>query len=237
VGEPVELAAHGVAPVHDGMPPAGLAGGPPAGEGLAVVGEFVVDDLEVSGGVVGIMEAVGDGELGGVGGVVMTEDAEPATGVDGAVLGGIADEPEGGAGPPGEPAQVVEVAVGGGGGSVDDEDGAGVEGAVWGSSWARYQASVSVGMPVAAARCGRLRLDGGADDSPAGGVPGVAGGGHGGGLAGAGPADGALDAVSAGAERAHEVALLVGELWLSGKGLVDGGGGDEGGAPWCRPWR
>jgi hypothetical protein len=76
---------------------------------------------------------------------------------------------------------------------------------------------------------GGLAFDRGADDSPAGGLPGVAGGGHGGGLPGTRPADGALGAVSAGAEGAHEVALLVGELWLAGKGLIDGGAGDEGG--------
>jgi hypothetical protein len=82
----------------------------------------------------------------------LAENAEHAAGIDGAVLGGIADEPQGGTGLGGEPAQPVEVTVGDGGGLVDDEDGAGVEGAVWGSSWARYQARVSVGMPVAAAR-------------------------------------------------------------------------------------
>jgi hypothetical protein len=32
VGEPVELAAHGIRPVHDGMLLAGFVGGPPAGE-------------------------------------------------------------------------------------------------------------------------------------------------------------------------------------------------------------
>jgi hypothetical protein len=49
-GEPVELAAHGIAPVHDGVVEAGLVCGPPAGESLAVVVEFVVDDVEVPGG-------------------------------------------------------------------------------------------------------------------------------------------------------------------------------------------
>ena len=77
---------------------------------------------------------------------------------------------------------------------------------------------------------GGLALDGGADDPPAGGLPGVAGGGHGGGLAGTGPADSALDAVPAGAQGAHEVALLVAELWLPGEHSVDDGGGDKGGA-------
>src|SRR4029453_10544375 len=51
VREPVELAAHGVAPVDDGMRPAGLVGGPPAREGLAVEVELVIDDVEVAGGV------------------------------------------------------------------------------------------------------------------------------------------------------------------------------------------
>src|ERR687891_241346 len=221
VGEPVELVAHGVAPIHDGVLAAGLVGGPPAGEGLAVEVELVVDDVEVSGGVeaverggdvagpqgvgggavVGIPHPVSDSELGGVGGVMMAEDAEHAAGFDGAVLSGIADEPQAGTGVAGEPAEPVEVAVGDGGGFVDDADGA-----------------------------GGLAFDGGADDSPARGLPGVAGGGHGGGFAGTGAADGALDAVSAGAEGAYELALLVGELWLPGKGLIDGGGGDEGGA-------
>jgi hypothetical protein len=77
---------------------------------------------------VGIMDPVGDGELGGVGGLVLAEDAEHAAGFDGAVLGGIADEAQAGTRLPGEPAQSVEVAVGDGGGLVDDEDGAGVEG-------------------------------------------------------------------------------------------------------------
>jgi hypothetical protein len=49
VDEPVELVAHGVAPVDDGMVLAGLVGGPPAAEGLAVGVEFVVDDVEVTG--------------------------------------------------------------------------------------------------------------------------------------------------------------------------------------------
>jgi hypothetical protein len=43
VDEPVELAAHGVAPVDDGMLPAGLVGGPPAAERLPVEVELVVD--------------------------------------------------------------------------------------------------------------------------------------------------------------------------------------------------
>jgi hypothetical protein len=77
---------------------------------------------------VGIPHPVGDGELGGVGGMVLAEDAEHAASFDGAVLGGIADEPQGGARLSGEPAQSVEVAVADGGGLVDDEHGAGVEG-------------------------------------------------------------------------------------------------------------
>jgi hypothetical protein len=72
VGEPVELAAHGVAPVHDGMLEAGLVGSPPAGEGLAVEVELVVDDVEVSGGVE-VVERRGDvaGAYGVGGGAVM----------------------------------------------------------------------------------------------------------------------------------------------------------------------
>ena len=85
-------------------------------------------------------------------------------------------------------------------------------------------------MPVAAEGTGGLAFDGGADDPPAGGLPGVSGGGHGGGLAGAGPADGALDAMPAGAERAHEVALLVGEPWVTAEALIDDRKGDQGGA-------
>ena len=101
VGEPVELAAHGVAAVDHGVVVAGLVGGPPAVEDLAVEVELVVDDVEVSGGVevvervgdvagpegvgggpvVGVLDAVGDGELGGVGGVAFAEDAEHAAGV------------------------------------------------------------------------------------------------------------------------------------------------------------
>jgi hypothetical protein len=115
---------------------------------LAVEVELVVDDVEVSGGVelierggdvtgaqgvgggpvVGVADPMADGELGGVGRVALAEDAEHAAGFDCAVLGGIADESQGGAGLGGEPAESVEVAVGDGGGLVDDEDGAGVEG-------------------------------------------------------------------------------------------------------------
>src|SRR5918995_3627284 len=111
VGEPVELAAHGVAPVDDGVLPAGLVGGPPAGEGLAVEVKLVVDDVEMPGGVemfqrrrdvaraqgisggpvVRVADPMADGELGGVGRVVLAEDAEHAAGFDGRVLGGIAD--------------------------------------------------------------------------------------------------------------------------------------------------
>ena len=111
VGEPVELVAHGVAPVHDGMLEAGLVGGPPAGEGLAVEVKLVVDDVEMPGGVemfqrrrdvaraqgisggpvVRVADPMADGELGGVGRVVLAEDAEHAAGFDGPVLGGIAD--------------------------------------------------------------------------------------------------------------------------------------------------
>jgi hypothetical protein len=77
---------------------------------------------------------------------------------------------------------------------------------------------------------GGFAFDGGADDPPAGGLPGIAGGGHGGRLAGAGPADGALDAVAAGAEGAYEVALLVDEPWLPREHLVDDSQGNERGA-------
>jgi hypothetical protein len=85
-------------------------------------------------------------------------------------------------------------------------------------------------MPVAAEGTGGLAFDGGADDPPAGGLPGVFGGGHGGGLAGTGPADGALDAMPACAQGAHEVALLVGEPWVTAEALVDDRGSDQGGA-------
>ena len=235
VGEPVELAAHDVASVHDGMLPAGLVGGPPASEGLPVEVEIVVDDVEMpgcvevverggdvarpqgvgGGAVVGIMDPVGDGELGGVGGVVLAEDAEHAAGFDGAVLGGVADEAQGGAGLGGEPAQPVEVAVGDGGGLVDDEHGAGVKGGGVGVVVGEVPGECLGGHAGGGAEgAGGFAFDGGADDPPAGGLPGVAGGGHGGGLAGTGPADGALDAMPAGAQGADEVALLVGELWL-----------------------
>ena len=76
--------------------------------------EVVADDVEVPGGgepverfvdpsvaegfgggpVVGVLEPVGGGELGGLVGVAFAEDAEHAAGGDGAVLGGVADEPE-----------------------------------------------------------------------------------------------------------------------------------------------
>jgi hypothetical protein len=216
------------------MLPPGLVGGPPAGEGLAVEVELVVDEVEVTGGVevverggdvagpqgvgggpvVGILHAVGDGELGGVGGVALAEDAKHAAGFDGAVLVGIADEPHAGTRLPGEPSQPAEVAVGDGGGLVDDEHGAGVEGGSVGVV-AREVPGEGLGGHAGRGAEGAsgFAFDGGADDPPAGGLPGVAGGGHGGGLAGAGPADGALDAVPAGAEGAHEVALLVGQLW------------------------
>jgi hypothetical protein len=77
---------------------------------------------------------------------------------------------------------------------------------------------------------GGLAFDGGADDPPAGRPPSVSCGGHGGGLAGAGPADGALDAMPTGAQGAHEVALLTGEPGLPGEHLADDRGGDQGGA-------
>src|ERR687892_298282 len=251
VGEPVELVAHGVAPIHDGVLVAGLVGGPPAGEGLAVEVELVVDDVEVSGGVeaverggdvaapqgvgggavVGIPHPVSDSELGGVGGVMMAEDAEHAAGFDGAVLGGIADEPQAGARLGGEPSQSVEVAVGDGGGFVDDEHGAGVERGAVGVVVREVPGEGLGGHAGGGAEgAGGFALDGGADDPPAGGLPGVAGGGHGGGLAGARPTDGALDAVSAGTEDAHEVALLVAELWPLGEHPVDDRRGDERGA-------
>ena len=77
MGEPVELAAHGVAPVDDGMLLAGLVGGPPAGEGLAVEVELVVDDVEVSGGVE-VVERGGDvAGPQGVGGGPVVRDPAP----------------------------------------------------------------------------------------------------------------------------------------------------------------
>jgi hypothetical protein len=51
VGEPVELSSHGVAPVHDGVVETGLVCAPPAGENLAVVVEFVLDEVQVPSGV------------------------------------------------------------------------------------------------------------------------------------------------------------------------------------------
>jgi hypothetical protein len=195
VGEPVELAAHSVAPVHDGVLLAGLVGSPPAGEGLAVEVELVVDDVEVSSGVevverggdvarpqgvgggpvAGILHPVGDGELGRVCEVALAEDAEHAAGLDGTVLGGIADEPERGTGLGGEPSQSVEVAVGDGGGLVDDEHGAGVEGGGVGVVVGEVPGEGLGGHAGGGGEgAGGFAFDGGADDSPAGGVPGVA---------------------------------------------------------------
>jgi hypothetical protein len=117
--------------------------------------------------------------------VVLAQDPEHAAGFDGTVLGGIADEAEGGAGLGGEPSQSGEVAVRDGGGLVDDEDGAGVEGG--GVRVVVREVPKRASRWHAGRRCqgsSGLAFDRCADDPPAGGLPGVAGGGHGGGLAG-----------------------------------------------------
>jgi len=100
VGEAVELSSGGVALVDHGVVVAVAVGVPPAAEDVAVHGEVVVDDVEVTGGletvegvvdasfaeglgggpVVGVEDPVGCGEFGGVGGVAFAEHAEHAAG-------------------------------------------------------------------------------------------------------------------------------------------------------------
>jgi hypothetical protein len=86
-------------------------------------------------------------------------------------------------------------------------------------------------MPVVAPkRAGRLALHGGADHTPAGGLPRGPGGCHRGGLAGPGASDGALHPVPADTKRPREAVLLAGELRVPGEDLVEDGWWDEGGA-------
>ena len=150
-----------------------------------------------------VLDAAVGGELGGAVGVAGDEGVPHAAGGDGAVLGGVADDPDGGAGGFGCAEELVEGAVADGGGFVDDEHGAVVERGVVGVVEAVEVPGEGFGGDAAfvAEVAGGLGLHGGADDAVAGALPGGDGGAHGVGLAGAGSSDAGLGAVAAGAER------------------------------------
>jgi hypothetical protein len=150
----------------------------------------------------------------------------------GAVLDGVADEPDGGAGGRTAGEQPVEGAVADGGGFVDDEHGAGIEGAVVGIAEAVEVPGKGFGEDPAFVTevAGGFGFHGRADHPVAGCLPGGDSGAHGVGLAGAGPADAGLGPVSAGAERSHELALLCRQFAVVGEGGVEDGGVDGAGA-------
>ena len=95
------------------------------------------------GTVVGVLHPMGGGEFWCVVGVVFAEDAEHAAGGDGAVLGWIADEADGCTRGFRHGEESAEVAVGEGGGSVNDENRARVDGKVVGP----VELRVSVSLP------------------------------------------------------------------------------------------
>ena len=109
-------------------------------------------------------------------------------------------------------------------------------GAVWGSSWARYQARVSVGMPVAAAR---VRAASPLTAAPMTRQPAAVQASRAAAMVVVLPAPARpmahWIAVPAGAERAHEVALLVGEVRVPARALVDDRRSGTRAAPRCRP--
>jgi hypothetical protein len=197
-------------------------GVPPAAEDLAVHGEVVGDDVEVPGRGEQVERFVDVASRSAWAAarswgcwsrwvvvssgvwcrVAFAEHAEHAAGGDGAVLGGVADEPEAGAGGGGHVHERVEVTVGQRGGFVDDEDRAGVEGEVVGVGVGEVPGD---GLALDPGRrregAGGFALHRGAEHPVAGGGPRVGAGGDGGGLAGTGAADRGLEAVAALAPR------------------------------------
>ncbi len=251
VGEAVELAAGGVAAVDHGVVGPVAVAVPPAAKDVPVHGEVVADDVEVAGGgevvegvvdaplsqglgggpVVRVGDAVGDGELGvWVGWYSQrTRNIPPA-----AMAPCWAGSPMSRMVAPVRSAMVMRASR-----SRSDRVEASSttrtvrasRGRSWGSSWARYQATVSHSMPVAAARVRAASPLTVAPTSrwPAAG-PGLgAGGDGGGGLTGPSPSDGGLVAVSVPAPRLDQGPLLLGEVTMVGEGRAEIRVGHEGG--------
>ena len=238
VGKAVELAAGGVAPVDHGVVVAVAVGVPPAAEDLAVHGQVITDDVEVSGcgegvergidvasterigggSVAGVLEPVAGGQFGGDVGVAFAQHPEHPSGGDGAVLSGVADETHGGPGASGHVHERVEGLVVQRGGFVDDEDGAGVEGWVVGVGVGEVPGD-GLALDLGGRRegAGGFALHRGTDDAVAGGSPGIGAGSDGGGLAGASPADRGLEPVAALAPRPNQVALFTGQMRVAGE--------------------
>ncbi len=103
-------------------------------------------------------------------------------------------------------------------------------GRFWGSSWARYQATVSDSIPVAAGEGpGGFAFDCCSDDAVADGGPGGGAGGDGGGLACPGPSYGRLVAVAVPAPGSDEASLFISEMGVLGDRGCDVVVGNEAG--------
>ena len=242
VGQAVELAAGAVATVDHRVIQSVSVGVPPVAEDVAVHGEVVADDVEVSGGgqfveglidptfteslgggaVVGVLEPVRGGQLWGVLRVAFAEHSEHAAGGDGTVLGGVADESEAGAGGGGHAHEGVEVAVRERGRFVDHEDRPRVERE---ALWIGVGEVPGDGLALDPGRGGeracRLALHGSTDDSVASGGPRVGARGDRGGLARSGAADGGLEPVAALAPLGDQPSLLSGQVRVAADRGVD----------------
>ncbi len=259
VGEAVQLAAGGVAPVDHRVVVAFVVGVPPAGEDVPVHGEVVVDDVEVPGPleviegvvdpavaqgfggrpVVGVTDPMGGDQFGGVALVTLAEHSEHAARSDRSVLGRVADEPQRRPCGSGHPHELVEVAVRQRRGLVDHEHRPGVEGVGVGVVVDEVPGDRFALDPGGRRECASgLALDGRADHSVADRLPRLSGGGDAGGLAGAGPSDGRLESVPARAPRRDQCALFLGEVRVrlerGGKCSSGRRGSPLGGGPWRR---
>ena len=251
VGETVELAASVVAPIDHRVFASIQPGLPPTIQQVEVEVDLVANDMEVAGrlergegvadaafaqgvgggAVMRVQDPVGCAQLRRLGSAVLAQDAEHATGADSAMLSRITDQAHGRPGLVTEPEELVEVAIGDGGGLIDDEDCSGVEraglrvgvGEVPGKGL-RLDAGFVTEMPSC------LALDGRPQDPVAGRRPRRDGSTHRSRLSRSRPADSALGAVTARAEGGDETALLSGEVVVSAERLIESASRYDGGA-------